>query len=109
MTLKRFLFELVNRFSHFFYIAFVSHDFLKVRKLLTNLFLLDEVKRLFKESILPIIMKKLKSKSVDRFEKSHSEKFDHYTMEKVKELTMKDYSNYDDYVEVFKKFLYYFF
>ena len=54
-------------------------------------------------------MKKLKSKSVDRFEKSHSEKFDHYTMEKVKELTMKDYSNYDDYVEVFKKFLYYFF
>ena len=99
LTLKRFLFELINRFSHFFYIAFISHDFNKVRKILTNLFILDEVKRLFKESILPIIIEKIKIESAQKYEKTRSET-DKYTLSKVEELVKKDYSNYDDYIEV---------
>ena len=41
VILKRFIFELINRFFHLFYIAFVEYDILTLQDLLTKLFVMD--------------------------------------------------------------------
>lgn len=54
---KRFFFELINRFLHFFYIAFISKNLEQLRNLLFSLFMIDEFRKAFTETILPIIMR----------------------------------------------------
>ena len=34
IIIKRFLFEFINRFFHYFYLAFVAHNFQKTQELL---------------------------------------------------------------------------
>lgn len=57
LIIKRFIFEFISRFSHLFYIGFVSKDLLKLKNILISLFLLDEIRKIFTETIIPIVLK----------------------------------------------------
>jgi len=57
LILKRFSFELINRFFHLFYIAFIEFDIPTLRSLLIKLFVMDQIRRVLLESLLPMLMK----------------------------------------------------
>ena len=68
MIFKRFFFELINRFFHFFYLAFAIHDLQLLKEMLFTLFIMDEVRKVITESILPIVIKKMGEKSMHKFQ-----------------------------------------
>ncbi|KRX05106.1 hypothetical protein PPERSA_06740 [Pseudocohnilembus persalinus] len=59
LLLKRFIFEFIARFSHFFYIAYIAKDFQKLQDILMSLFVIEEIRKILIESILPKIMTKI--------------------------------------------------
>ena len=58
LVIKRFLFDLINRFTHFIFIAFIIKDIQSLKNLLNILFLIDEIRKVFTETIIPYIIKK---------------------------------------------------
>lgn len=58
LVLKRFMFELLNRFTHFFFLAFVIRDVDSLKSMLQSLFLMDEIRKVATESLIPWIAKK---------------------------------------------------
>lgn len=100
--MKRFVFELINRFFHLFYIAFVEQDILTTKTLLAKLFLLDEVRRVGVESILPLITKKSLDFKKEKFREDLQKKCDvsEEVVECVMQINLWEYDDFDDYIEV---------
>lgn len=61
LVIKRFIFDLINRFTHFLFIAFVILDIESLKSLLGSLFMMDEVRKVATGSVIPLIMKKFLS------------------------------------------------
>ena len=57
VVLKRFIFEFLNRFTYLWFIAFVEFDTETLKSLLGRMFILDEVRKVFSESVLPLIIR----------------------------------------------------
>lgn len=66
LVIKRFIFELINRFTHFFYIAFVIYDLQSLKKMLSTLFVMDEIRKIATESLIPWAVKLLASSKKQR-------------------------------------------
>lgn len=58
LIIKRFIFELINRFMHLWYIAFVEFDIATLKELMSKLFIIDEIRKVVTETLLPLLMKK---------------------------------------------------
>ena len=110
-ALKRFCFEFLNRFVHLGYIAYVKVDFSLLIRELTIIFVMDEVRRVVLESLVPLIFKKFSRKRVENKMEADEKKDDdidvnHYILDKVTELDLPDYENFDDYLEIIIQFCY---
>lgn len=57
LVIKRFIFDLINRFTHFFYIAFVIYDLKSLKTMLSTLFVMDEIRKIATESLIPWAIK----------------------------------------------------
>jgi len=70
--------------------------------MLFTLFLIDEFRKVFSESIMPILKKKLSEKKMNKYQEQNSKKLDldTQTSGKILEMTMSEYDNFGDYVEV---------
>lgn len=73
LFLKRFLFELINRFFHFFYLAFAVHDLALLKENLLQLFMIDEVRKVVTEYVLPVVLKRLSAGSRQKFEAANKQ------------------------------------
>ena len=54
---KRFAFEMLSGFMDFFYIGLVKFDIWSLKGELLSMFMVDEIRRLLSETILPSITK----------------------------------------------------
>lgn len=99
-ALKRFCFVFLNRFIHLGYIAFIKVDFEFLLHELNIIFILDEVRRVIVESLLPLFMKIIKRKQNNYMEKKEKDKKNPYIIEKIAELQLENYENFDDYLEI---------
>ena len=108
-ALKRFCFEFVNRFLHLGYIAYIKVDFSLLIRELTIIFVMDEVRRVVLESLIPLILKKISRRREENkivaMEKKDLE-IHPYITEKIMELDLPDYENFDDYLEIIIQFCY---
>ncbi|KAM3130361.1 hypothetical protein pb186bvf_017564 [Paramecium bursaria] len=102
VILKRFIFELINRFFHLFYIAFVEYDILTLQDLLTKLFVMDQIRRVILESLVPMAMKEQQKRSIVAYKEKMMKKTDQseYIVQRIAELDLWEYDNFDDYIEV---------
>lgn len=101
-ALKRFCFVFLNRFMHLAYIAFVKFDFSNLRKELTIIFVLDEIRRLLLESVFPLFLKLFTKKKNSKVlkEKQKNNEISSNIKEKVEELELNQYENFEDYLEI---------
>jgi len=53
LILKRFIFEFFNSFYVLFYLAFVSRNHERLTNILTRMFIINQLKRVFTETIFP--------------------------------------------------------
>ncbi|EAR92115.2 calcium-activated chloride channel protein (macronuclear) [Tetrahymena thermophila SB210] len=108
LVIKRFIFDLINRFTHFFFIAFVVRDINSLKSLLGSLFLLDEVRKVATESVVPWVMKKIismkKQKETNPEEDDNTikknEELNQLYADSIREIEMLFYDDFDDYIEV---------
>ncbi|CAD8125910.1 unnamed protein product [Paramecium sonneborni] len=57
LIIKRFTFEIFSAFFDFFYIGFVNDDINQLKQEMIQMFMVDELRRIFTETILPSISK----------------------------------------------------
>ncbi|CAD8126535.1 unnamed protein product [Paramecium sonneborni] len=102
LILKRFLFELINRFFHLFYIAFIEFDIPTLRNLLIKLFVMDQIRRVLFESLLPMLMKQQQEKQKEQYRLNLQKKEDinEKIVDRIAELELWEYDDFDDYIEV---------
>lgn len=107
-ALKRFCFEFLNRFMHLGYIAYVKVDFSNLVKELTIIFTLDEVRRVVLESLIPLFFKQFSKKNVENqiLKMVKKEEVNSYLAEKITELQLPCYENFDDYLEIMLQLCY---
>ncbi|KAJ8598970.1 hypothetical protein CTAYLR_009258 [Chrysophaeum taylorii] len=58
IALKRFFFEAFDAYAALFYLAFVQFDIVKLRSELVSIYMVDSARRVFMESILPLLITK---------------------------------------------------
>ncbi|KAL4479988.1 hypothetical protein ABPG74_020504 [Tetrahymena malaccensis] len=108
LVIKRFIFDLINRFTHFFFIAFITRDINSLQSLLGSLFLLDEVRKVATESVIPWVMKKfisMKKQKETNIEDDDNtikknEELNQLYADSIREVEMLFYDDFDDYIEV---------
>jgi anoctamin-10 len=102
VIVKRFIFELINRFFHLWYIAFIEFDLITLKSLLTKLFVMDAFRRVLLESLLPLVMKKNFEREKTKYREELKKKTDlsDDIVERVVELNLWEYDDFDDYIEV---------
>lgn len=66
VLIKKMFFHFVNRFLSLFYLAFYAHDIVRLQKQMIGLFLVDTVRRLAVESVIPFIQYRYLSKIGDK-------------------------------------------
>ena len=107
-ALKRFCFEFLNRFLYLGYIAYVKVDFSCLIHELLIIFTLDEIRRVVLESLIPLIFKKFSQKRLEKqiLSVAKKDQMNPYIAEKIIELNLPDYDNFDDYLEIIIQFCY---
>ncbi|CAD8087726.1 unnamed protein product [Paramecium primaurelia] len=102
LILKRFSFELINRFFHLFYIAFIEFDIPTLRSLLIKLFVMDQIRRVLLESLLPLLMKQKYEKQKEQYclNLQKKEDINEKIVDRIAELELWEYDDFDDYIEV---------
>jgi len=107
MIFKRFLFEIINTFTPLAYIGFWRLELNALRDELFALYTTDEIRRLVTETLIPYVQKRLGSGSL-KVKKDLEKKLtqEEYVQEKLKELDLAEYDNYDDYLEMIIQFGY---
>eukprot|EP00210_Caulerpa_lentillifera_P003186 g3044.t2 len=102
LILKRFFFDAFDSYIALFYLAFVERDVLKVRLELTSLYMVDCLRRLATEIILPYItqyfskrkiLETMKEKKTAKGEKPEFER-------EVLDMSLDVYEEFDDYLEM---------
>jgi len=107
MIFKRFFFEIINTFSPLLYIAFWRLELSAVRDELFALYTTDEIRRLVTETLIPYIQKKAVINSIANKQKREAQQTqEEYIKDKMKELKLAEYDNYDDYLEMIIQFGY---
>ena len=105
MIFKRFLFEIINTFTHLLYIAFWRLELQALQTELIALYTSDEIRRLVTESLIPY----LKGRKVFKARKSSKDELislETYIEDKLEELQLPIYDSYDDYLEMIVQFGY---
>ena len=92
LTQKRISFEFINCFASLFYIAFYRLDMPLLRQELISLFLVDQVRRLLLESVLPFTWHALRRKSGSE--------------NRIEEELLPEYDAFEDYLEIVMQFGY---
>jgi len=105
MIFKRFFFEIINTFTPLLYIGFWRLELGALRDELFALYTTDEIRRLVTEMLIPYVQKRLATPLAkkDKEKKLTQEEF---IQEKLKELDLAEYDNYDDYLEMIIQFGY---
>ena len=122
MTVKRFLFGIINTFTNLTYIAFWRNDLDALREEILILYITDEAKRFLSESLGPLLHKKFAAKKFDRppriIEGSLTKELqneqlkvaqsalDDYIVEKVNEIKGKELNTFKDYYDMVIQFGY---
>lgn len=107
LILKRFLFETFYAFTDFIYIAFITLDIEGLRNALVSLFLVDEIRRLVTESLIPYVKRRLSTKSIHLKQENEAIlDFEQYVDQKIVELKLANYQPFDDYLEIVINFGY---
>lgn len=107
LILKRFLFETFYAFTDFIYIAFITLDIEGLRNALVSLFLVDEIRRLVTESLIPYVKRRLSTKKMHFKQDKHELlDFEEYVDQKIVELKLATYQPFDDYLEIVINFGY---
>jgi anoctamin-10 len=75
---------------HLWYIAFIEFDIVTLKSLLGKLFIIDEIRKVLTESVLPLVMKRKLEGSGER----------NGIAERLVELNLWEYDDFDDYIEV---------
>lgn len=102
IILKRYIFEFLNNYFCFFYIAFINQDFPLLKSQIKIIYIANGVRRLFVNTILPNLIKlnKPRNHNIDEF--INGKMID-------KEMLMNQYQShavdlYDDYMELVIEF-----
>jgi anoctamin-10 len=53
--MKRFVFEFLDCYLHLFYVAFYKLDIIALRKELISLYMVDEIRRIVTETLIPYL------------------------------------------------------
>lgn len=96
LILKRFIFEAFDCYIALFYLAFLQTDFQLVQLELQSLYMVDSIRRVFTESILPLLFYKYTTKSMT--------KHDAHTIHQ--ESLLEPYEQFDDFMEMIIQFGY---
>ena len=105
LIVKRVVFEFCNYFTHLFYVGFVQRNIPGLQKELVALFMIDEIRRLMSESVIPYYKGKAKKQLNREKKKSLSEK-EKIEQEELAELELEEFSPFDDYLEMIMQFGY---
>jgi len=97
VNIKKFTFNFLFYFGHLFYVAFQRRDIDGLKKELIVLALVDEARRIFSESALPTFMK---------YGLHFDKKFGSAIEEELNELTLPEYTYFEDYLELVIQFGY---
>jgi len=119
LTVKRFLFGIINTFTNLTYIAFWRNDIDALREEILILYITDEAKRLLSYSLFPFLYKKFTAKKFDcppriiegnltQHEdlKVAQKVLDDYIVEKVNEIKGKELDTFKDYSDMVIQFGY---
>lgn len=104
--IKRVLFELFDCYLPLFYIAFYQLDIVSLRRELIGLFWGDEIRRLATESLLPFMMEKIQAKRNKKKMEEYKKDDAHNNLEVYENLSMEEYEQFDDYLEMVVQFGY---
>lgn len=91
LNMKKFIFNFIFYFSHLFYVAFERKDLPGLRKELITLAIADEIRRIISESAAPTIL---------RQGFNITKKFKSIVEEELDELTLPEYTYFEDYLEL---------
>jgi hypothetical protein len=91
LNMKKFIFNFIFFFSHLFYVAFEREDMPGLRKELITLAIADEIRRIMSESVAPTIL---------RQGFNNAKIFKSIVEEELDELTLPEYTYYEDYLEL---------
>lgn len=103
---KRFIFEIINTFTHLLYIAFWRLELRALRVELIALYTSDGLRRLITETLIPFIQKILRTKTAGDKKMNIDHSVDSYVEEKASEMILTEYEVYDDYLEMVIQFGY---
>ena len=103
---KRFLFEIINTFTHLLYIAFWRLELQALQAELIALYTTDEIRRLVFESLIPYFKSKRSASTLKKRSKDEMYSPEHYIEEKLIEIQLPIYDSYDDYLEMIIQFGY---
>ncbi len=107
MIFKRFFFEIINTFSPLLYIAFWRLELDAVREELSALYCTDEIRRVVTEIVIPYITKMINTSELLKKKKvGMMQTKEDYIKEKMNEIKLATYDNYDDYLEMIIQFGY---
>eukprot|EP01084_Bolivina_argentea_P069792 126927_1 len=108
LILKRFLFEFLDAFLPLFYICFYEMKMEILTCELFSLFLCDELRRIFTESVIPLLMHLWELKTIEKNEKNHkhSHKNKNESHNILIESKLEKYVLFDDYLEMITQFGY---
>ena len=111
LIVKRVIFETFNTFVDLIYIAFIKLDIASVRRELISIYTFDELRRLTTETLIPLIIRKIKEfKSKNALVKIKSmdtgEIMEKVIEKKLIETSLSKYEGFDDYLEIVINFAY---
>lgn len=58
---KKVIFEFFYTFTDLFYIAFINFDIVGLKNELVSIFVIDEFRRIFTETLIPLVFKKIRA------------------------------------------------
>lgn len=108
IIIKRFIFEFLNRFSDIAYLAFYKMDLTGLQYELLTFFILGETRRIIYEFLIPMLNKAFSKTSytIKKEFLNKDKEFDNFKAEKMLEIQLKAYDNFDDYLELIFQFCY---
>ena len=103
IIIKRFAFEMLSGFTDFFYIGFVRCDILALKIEILSMFMFDEVRRVFTETLIPSLQKINLQRSVRRgLTRTNQVEL----QDRVVSVYLPKYESFDDYLEIVLNFGY---
>jgi len=103
---KRFVFEAFDCYIALFYVGFVQQDIRKLRNELICLYGVDSIRRVFVESVLPLVLDRISRYRLSRRAADLKRQEQAHFLEALEALDQPEYEQFDDFLEMVIEFGY---